>query len=89
MEGMAPEVLIGALRDCGAELDGETAEPKNAVTREDFYDLGLSGGTDSSAKRKALCHALGLPERISAKGLIEALNVLYSEEEYNKALKEI
>lgn len=88
VEGMAPEVLIGALRDCGAELDGETAEPKNAVTREDFYELSLSGGTDSAKKRKAVLKAANLPERMSTTAMLSAVRLLYDRDEFRKLCEE-
>ena len=40
-----------------------------------------SGGAESGARRKDLQKRLGLPERLSANGLLAALNGLYSREE--------
>ena len=84
VEGMPPEVLISALRDCGAELDGETAAPKNAVTRADFYELGLSGGVNSAQKRKAILKAAKLPERMSTAAMLGAVRLLYDRDEFIK-----
>ncbi len=50
---------------------------------------GLSGGNNSSELRKKLCMKLGLPERMTAKALLEALNTLLSEEEYAAALEAV
>jgi ribonuclease M5 len=44
--------------------------------------LGLSGGTDSSAKRKALMKLLKLPEQMSANAFLQAVNLLCTREEF-------
>lgn len=62
----------------------ETAPP---LTKADLFQLGLTGGEDSAARRKALQKRLGLPERLSANGLLQALNALYSREELRAALE--
>ncbi len=52
-----------------------------------MFQLGLTGGEDSAARRKALQKRLGLPERLSANGLLQALNALYSRDELRAALE--
>ena len=44
--------------------------------------LGLSGGPESAKKRAALLKALSLPAHMSANALLQALNVLFSREEF-------
>ena len=52
VEGMRPEVILEALRACGATFDDETQDsPRTAITKQDFVKMGLSVGTDSSVKR--------------------------------------
>ena len=83
VEGMTREVILKALRDAGAELDGEAAKAsRDPITKQDFFALGLSGGADSSAKRKTLQKELELPEHMSANALLQALNLLFSREEF-------
>ena len=80
VEGMRPEVLLEALRRCGATfLDGteETARTREPITKADLVAWGLSGGADSAARRQALLRRLDLPERLTANGMLEALNLLY------------
>ena len=90
VEGMELSVLRQALERAGATVeDGpvpqkETAQP---LTKADLFQLGLTGGEDSAARRKALQKRLGLPERLSANGLLQALNTLYSREELRAALE--
>ena len=82
VEGMKPEILEEALRRAGAECDTETRE---RVTKADLAALGLSGGTDSAAKRRALQKKLALPENLSANALLDAVNSLYTREEFLSA----
>ena len=85
VEGMKPDVLLAALERAGATfLDGETEENQKGalITKADLFALGLTGGQDSSAKRQALLRKLELPEHLTANGLLEALNLLYSREDF-------
>jgi len=89
VEGMRPDVLLEALRRAGATfLDGEApaAAEKTPITKADLFDLGLTGGPDSAAKRQALLKRLDLPEHLTANGMLEALNLLYSREELAEIL---
>ena len=84
VEGMKPEVLLDALRKAGATFLDEADTPlqtKDPITKADLFVLGLSGGPDSAAKRQALLKRLELPEHLTANGMLEALNLLYSKEE--------
>ena len=84
VEGMTPEILLKALRNAGAEFtDGSTPPPaREPITKQDLFALGLSGRPDSAAKRAALLQALSLPAHMSANALLQAVNVLFSREEF-------
>ena len=84
VEGMGPRVLLAALERAGATFeDGDTAPAGGPLlTKADLYALGLSGGADSQGRRQALLKRLGLPERMTANALLEALNILYTREEF-------
>ena len=84
VEGMKPEVLEEALRRAGAVCDDT---PREYVTKADLAALGLSGGADSSARRKALQKKLALPENLSANALLDAVNSLYTREEFLAAVQ--
>lgn len=86
VEGMRPEVLEAALRRAGATiLDEDAPDSRTApLTKADLFALGLSGGPDSAARRRALCEKLGLPERLSANALMEVLGALYTVEELSQ-----
>lgn len=84
VEGMRPEIILAALRAAGATFEGETENetPGEVLTKQDFYDLGLSGGKDSAALRAKLQKALKLPERLGPNALLDALNLLFTREEF-------
>lgn len=83
VEGMPPGVLLEALERAGA-TDDTANPPRSPLTKADFYALGLSGGADSARRRRALLKRLGLPERMSANALLEAVNLLYGREDFLK-----
>ena len=85
VEGMTKEVLLDALRRCGATIEGEEVSKAAQITKQDLMELGLSGGADASVKRLALLKKLDLPEHMSANAMLQALNMLYGLDE----LKEI
>jgi len=83
VEGMRPEVLLAALERAGATFEGEDAPApvREPLTKADLYELGLTGGPDSSEKRRALMRRLVLPEHLSASAMLDALNLLYGKAE--------
>ena len=84
VEGMTPEILLKALRNAGAEFEDGSApsSAKTPITKQDLFVLGLSGGPESTKKRAALLSALSLPAHMSANALLQALNVLFSHDEF-------
>ena len=86
VEGMEREVIEKALAPYD---DGGDGAPKMALTKADFYALGLSGKDNSAERRRALSSRLGLPQNISASALIEAINLTATEDEFAAAIKEI
>lgn len=81
VEGMNREIILEALRRAGATFEGESAVTGGQITKQDMMALGLSGGKDSSAKRKALMKLLNLPEHLSANAFLQAVNLLCTREE--------
>ena len=83
VEGMSPDVLLQALRSCGATFEGEERMKQSAgITRADLMDKGLIG-PGSAARRAELIRALQLPEHLTTTGLLDALNLLLSREEFD------
>ncbi|MBO4284054.1 MAG: DUF4093 domain-containing protein [Clostridia bacterium] len=52
------------------------------ITKTDLYRLGLSGKADSEKRRSELAESLGLPADLPANALLDALNVLFSRDEF-------
>lgn len=89
VEGMSPTVLLEALRRCGATFENEAPpERGEAITKADLFALGLSGGEGSAEKRRLLLKRLDLPGHLTANGMLEALNLLFSREELEALLAE-
>jgi len=89
VEGMSPEVILKALERAGATFTDEPqsrVSEKTRITKADLFSAGLSGGTRSSYKRREFLKRLDLPERLSANGMMDVLNILYSKEEFKLLL---
>lgn len=83
VEGMTKEILLEALENAGADLGGEAEKrPGDTITKFDLYTAGLSGKPDSAAKRAAFLEKLRFPAHMSANALLDALNLLYTREEF-------
>ena len=82
VEGMRPDVIIDALRKAGATIEGESASrTAGNITKQDFMELGLSGGPNSKEKRLKLLRKLDLPEHTSSNALLQAINLLMDVDE--------
>ena len=92
VEGMDDKVILDALRRAGANFEdsipGENP-PARTVTKADFYADGLTGRPGSTEKRKALLGLLELPERLTANGLLEVINAIYSYDEYREFISQL
>lgn len=82
VEGMSPAIVMECLRRAGATIDDEVAPAaQQELTKTDMFFMGLSGGPESSVKRKQLQKMLDLPEHMSSNALLEVLNLLYSKDD--------
>lgn len=88
VEDARPDVIIMALERAGATFEDETPSQTNRdeITKFDLFNTGLSGGSGSAQERRELKKRLLLPERLSANGLLEVLNALYTREEFYSIL---
>lgn len=86
VEGVTADIIADAIRKSGATILGEdSAYKKSEITKQDLYELGLTGRENSAILRQELLKKLGLPTYLSTNAMLEALNCLYS----LKELKEI
>jgi len=84
VEGMTGAAILKSLEIAGAtfESDEPDSSSESKITKADLYSLGLSGGDQSAIKRRELLKQLDLPERLSANGLLDVLNILYTRDEF-------
>ncbi len=82
VEGMSPQVILEALRRCGATFAGEDAPARGAgITKAELLEKGLIG-PGSAERRRALLRACGLPEHLTPNAMREALDLLLTREEW-------
>lgn len=80
VEGVSPEMIVEALRRGGATMDDVPVGHRDEITNADFFALGLAGA-GSSERRLKLLKSLKLPEKMSARALLQAVNVLLARDE--------
>ena len=81
---------------CTHDKSGEKSRNKAArkndnsdkITPADLMELGLCGGAMASARRNSLKKRLGLPSSLSSRGFLQAINILYTRDEFIGFLKE-
>ncbi|MBE6631295.1 MAG: DUF4093 domain-containing protein [Ruminococcaceae bacterium] len=84
VEGQDTELLLSLFRPFAEDAPRKTSA---SLTKYDLYEMGLSGREESKAKRTALARVMGLPSDISANAMLEAVNLLYTEEEFMEFLR--
>lgn len=84
VEGMAPEVLLEALRRAGATFEEEKAPLRTAqITKAELLERGLIG-PNSAGRRQDLLKRLELPAHMTPNAMLEALNLLLTREEWER-----
>ncbi len=87
VEGISKEIIENALKDAGI-LCRENENSSEKITKTDMYFWGLSGGQDSSLKRKQILEFLNLPINLSPNIMLDVINTLYIKNEFEKAVEE-
>ncbi len=82
VEGMDPETLLRALEKAGAYVEQSDTPPLPPITKTDLFLAGFSGGAGSQQRRRELLQQLELPEHMSSNGLLDALNILMTRENF-------
>ncbi len=92
VEGMSDEVIYNLLLPFSDESEHAEAGERlkliseNPLSKVDLFTDGLTGGKDSSLKRDEIASRFGLPPKMSAGALLEALRVIATYEEYLEAV---
>ncbi|MCR4861680.1 MAG: DUF4093 domain-containing protein [Ruminococcus sp.] len=79
VEGIDVRTLEEAFRKAGISSSENTV--RSDITKMTLFELGLSGGPESSMLRKRLQKKLGLPEHMSASALVEVLCTMMDAQE--------
>ena len=82
VEGMDNALLYELLAPYAVGEDTLDRARENPLSKVDFFEDGLTGGKDSTARRDEICARVGLPTGMSANALLEALKLLLTYEEY-------
>ena len=83
VEGVSEEIIIEALERAGV-LYETVNEPERPITKQDLYELGLSGKADSAEKRQRILKYYNLPSRLSANSLVKVLNCITTYERFKE-----
>lgn len=92
VEGMETEALTAALERAGVCVENgndRSLTNQQAITKLDFFKDGLSGGSMSAQKRKALLKKLDLPDYLSQNAMLDILNTIMTYEEYKQLINEM
>jgi ribonuclease M5 len=87
VEGVDIAVIEQALDRAGVTADSRPQQ--RVINKLDLYRDGLYGGRNSAALRKAFLRHVGLPSRISANMIPEAVAYLLTYEQYCAAVSEV
>lgn len=87
VEGMTVEIVMDSLERSGVLCrEIENTSPK--ISKTDMYFWGLSGGENSSKKRKEILEFLSLPTNLSPNIMLDVINTLFTKNEFERAIIE-
>ena len=85
VEGLDKEVLLNALNKCN--ILEEEIEKREKLTKSDLFSVGLSGQNNSAFLREQFAGYSGLPLGMSSSAFLDAVNAIYSYEDFFEAVK--
>lgn len=87
VEGIEKDII---LKIFAPFITAETIQKSSKmITKVDFFRDKLTGSENSSKKRNDICRLSGLPLDMNSNALLEALNLLYSYDEYLELVENI
>ena len=91
VEGVSKELILEALRKCGASCEDSGSEfiEREEITKADFFVYGLTGGSNSSERRELLKKRLNLPENMTTNSILGVLNCLMTRDEFIDLMEEL
>lgn len=88
VEGVDKKIILEALEKAGVCAENSVYN-KDKITKTDLFELGLSGGRNSSLMRKKLLVKLSLPELLSASAMLDILNTMMDKNELEEIVRTI
>ncbi len=92
VEGMAREVLervLAPFTESGGRVEKNAQNSSEMITILNLFEDGLTGREASCARRARLAEYFELPPDMTAKALVEALNIVTDREGYLEAVREL
>lgn len=76
------EETVGECLEHPADTDDFPDNVDSGITKQDFFDYGLSGTENAAQNREKILTSLGLPRYLTANAMISALNCLFTKDEF-------
>ena len=81
VEGTDADLIRKLLEPFAVGVSSDESERKE-ITKADFFEVGLTGGTDSAERRDNFALSVGLPKKMTPNALLAAVNVIMTREEF-------
>lgn len=85
VEGVAPAIIVNALTQAGVLFE-HAEKTSNLISKNDFYEDGLTGKKNSRLLKALLLRHLDLPARLSTNSLLKIINLFVTYDEYKDAI---
>lgn len=86
VEGVPATFIIDALKQAGVLFE-QTEQKSKKITKNDFYEDGITGKKNSRLLKALLLKHLDLPTRLSTNSLLKIINLFATYDEYKEAIK--
>ena len=81
VEGTDAELIRKLLAPFAVGFSSDESE-REEITKADFFEVGLTGGSDSAERRDNFAVSVGLPKKMTPNALLAALNVIMTREDF-------
>lgn len=88
VEGLSEEIIKECLIKSGVTGDTVLMRKEKEISKSMLYEMGLTGGKDSSKKREVLYNFLKLPLCMQTNSFLDYINTVYSKAEFERVCEE-
>lgn len=91
VEGVSESIIMSSLEKAGviSKKTGDETSHTGQITKALFYEMGLTGCENSSAKRRMVLDYYSLPSRLTTNSLITVLNCITDADEFKSIFDNI